>query len=189
MVVASIVARLGPLGPLAFLLVPLALLVEARRWPQLQAIGLGGARPSHALAGLTLGAFLGAHLLVTASRTRYRLQTSGLSACLARSPTTSAPTRARGMAVPGRAPLAPGDVLPSRRGDGRAPRYCSIPPAAVKPVGAVFTRPVGLAACALRAWAVARARYLAALGSPAYRTLAAIAGPSRSSSRWRWRWP
>jgi hypothetical protein len=68
-VLASIIARLGPPGPLAFLVVPLMLLLEVRGRPALRAIGVGGARPVHALAGLGVGAFLGAHLLVTASRT------------------------------------------------------------------------------------------------------------------------
>lgn len=80
---ASLAARLAPAGALAFLLVPVALLLEARRRPDLRAIGLGGARPSHVLAGLALGAFLGAHILITASRTLgYRLQTGELSVYL-----------------------------------------------------------------------------------------------------------
>jgi hypothetical protein len=82
-IMASITARLGPLGPLAFLVVPLMLLLEVRGHPQLRAIGVGGAPPSHALAGLGVGAFLGAHLLVTASRTfDHGLQIAGPSAYL-----------------------------------------------------------------------------------------------------------
>ena len=80
---ASILARIHPLGALAFLLVPGVLLLEAWRHPRLRAIGLRGARPIHAAAGLAVGAFLGAHLLVTASRTfGYRLHAGGLDAYL-----------------------------------------------------------------------------------------------------------
>jgi hypothetical protein len=74
---ASLVARLAPAGALAFLLVPPALLLEARRCPELRAIGLGSGRLPHAAAGLALGGFLGAHILVTASRTLgYRIHTA-----------------------------------------------------------------------------------------------------------------
>ena len=84
LILVSVTARLHPLGALAFLLVPAALLLEGRRDPRLRAIGLGGARPAHALAGLAAGAFLGAHLLATASRTfGYRLHAGDLSAYLA----------------------------------------------------------------------------------------------------------
>ena len=82
-ILASIAARLGPWGPVVFLLVPVILLNEAGARPQLRAIGMGAAHVSHALAGLAVGAFLGAHLLVTASRTfGYRLQTIDLSVYL-----------------------------------------------------------------------------------------------------------
>ena len=83
LLLASVAARFHPLGALAFLLVPGVLLLEAWRQPRARALGLGGARPVHALVGLTVGAFLGAHLLVTASRTLgYRLHTGDLSAYL-----------------------------------------------------------------------------------------------------------
>ncbi len=83
-ILVSIIARLQPLGALAFLVVPGALLLEGRRQSRLRAIGLGGARPAHALAGLAAGALLGAHLLVTASRTfGYRPQTGDLPGYLA----------------------------------------------------------------------------------------------------------
>jgi hypothetical protein len=83
LVAASIATSLHPLGALVFLGVPGLLLLEARRQPRLRAIGLAGARPAHALAGLAIGAFLGAHLLVTASLTfGYRLQAGGVSAYL-----------------------------------------------------------------------------------------------------------
>jgi hypothetical protein len=82
-IMASITARLGLLGPLAFLVVPLMLLLEVRGHPQFRAIGVGGAQPAHALAGLGVGAFLGAHLLVTASRTfDHGLQIAGPAAYL-----------------------------------------------------------------------------------------------------------
>ena len=50
LLLASVTARLHPLGALAFLLVPGLLLLEARRRPRLRAIGLGG-RPTDPRAG------------------------------------------------------------------------------------------------------------------------------------------
>jgi hypothetical protein len=63
-------ARLQPWGSLAYLLPPLVLLREARRHPALCRIGVGPPARPHALGvGLAAGAFLGSHLLVSASRT------------------------------------------------------------------------------------------------------------------------
>jgi hypothetical protein len=82
-VLASIAARLGPWGPLAFLLVPVMLIREAHGRPSVRAMGLCGARLPHALVGLAAGAFLGAHLLTTASLTfGYRVHLSGPAAYL-----------------------------------------------------------------------------------------------------------
>lgn len=81
MTLASVAARLVPWGALAFVLMPLLLLLEARRRPALRALGLVGCRPRHALAGLAAGSFLGAHLLITASLTfGHRAHTSSLAA-------------------------------------------------------------------------------------------------------------
>jgi len=81
MTLASVAARLVPWGALAFALMPLLLLLEARRRPALRALGLVGCRPRHALAGLAAGSFLGAHLLITASLTfGHRAHTSSLAA-------------------------------------------------------------------------------------------------------------
>lgn len=185
MVVASIVARLGPLGPLAFLLVPVVLLVEVRGRPRLRATGLGGARPSHALAGITLGAFLGAHLLVTASRTfGYRLQTSGLSAYLGAlaydvgANALTAEWLFRGAVFSllwRRVTFWPAAALATGLSLLRYLLDPALPHAVEARVGAVFYLGlVGLIACALRAWSGSLVPgYLAALGFfAAYRTLA-----------------
>lgn len=65
-----VLARLTPWGGLVLLAVPAVLLHECRRHPTLTRIGaLGPTRRRHLAAGLATGAFLGAHLLVTSSRT------------------------------------------------------------------------------------------------------------------------
>ena len=185
MVAASVVARLGPLGPLAFLVLPLALVAEGQRWPGLRAIGLAGARPSHALAGLLLGAFLGAHLLVTASRTfGYRLQTGGLSAYLgALAYDVGANALAAEWLFRGavfsllwrRVSFWPAALLATALSLVRYLLDPALPHAVEARVGAVFYLGlVGLVACALRVWSGSLAPgYLAALGFfAAYRMLA-----------------
>lgn len=78
---AAVVARLAPWGLVAFGLIPLLLLIEAHRVPALRALGIGGCRPKHAMAGLTAGAFLGAHVLITASLTfGHRVHVGSLAA-------------------------------------------------------------------------------------------------------------
>jgi hypothetical protein len=78
-VLASLAARLTPWGALGFLAMPLLLVSEARGREDMRGIGVAGARLSHAVAGLGAGAFLGAHLLITASLTfGYRVHTSSL---------------------------------------------------------------------------------------------------------------
>lgn len=67
---AFALSRLGPWGSLAFVLVPVILVAEARRQPLLARIGaIGVPRPRALLVGLAAGGFLGAHLLVAASMT------------------------------------------------------------------------------------------------------------------------
>ena len=69
LVAAAVAATLDPAGALAYLLVPLWVAWLARSG-RLAALGLGGAVPGRALlAAVLLGAFLGGHLLVSASLT------------------------------------------------------------------------------------------------------------------------
>jgi hypothetical protein len=65
-----LLARLSPWGGLALLAVPVVLLRECRALPVPARAGvLGPTRPRHLAVGVAAGAFLGAHLLVTSSRT------------------------------------------------------------------------------------------------------------------------
>lgn len=65
-----LLARLSPWGGLALLAVPAVLWHECRAFPVLARIGvLGPTRRTHLAVGIAAGAFLGAHLLVTSSRT------------------------------------------------------------------------------------------------------------------------
>lgn len=182
---ASIAARLGPWGPVGFLLIPVLLTVEARRWPALRAVGLCGARVSHALAGLALGAFLGAHLLVTASRTfGYRAQPSGLPAYLGAlaydvgANALSAEWLFRGALFSllwRRWSFWPAALLTTALSLVRYLVDPALPQATEARAGAVFYLGlVGLVACALRAWSGSLLPgYLAALAFfAAYRTLA-----------------
>lgn len=182
---ASLAARLGGPGPLAYLLVPAALLIEARGRPALRAIGLVPARPWQALAGLGLGAFLGAHLLVTASRTfGYRLQAGGPSAYLAAlaydvgANALSAEWLFRGAIFSllwRRGTFWPAATLASGLSLLRYLLDPALPHTVEARVGAVFYLGlVGLIACALRAWSGSLLPgYLTALAFfAAYRMLA-----------------
>jgi hypothetical protein len=65
-----LLGRLTPWGGLALIAVPAVLLHECRRHPVLARIGVLGPTHRGSLAiGIAVGAFLGAHLLVTSSRT------------------------------------------------------------------------------------------------------------------------
>jgi hypothetical protein len=66
---AALAARAHAWGGLAYLAVPLALLWEVRRRPEVRLIGAWRPQPRQVALGLTAGAFLGLHLLVTASLT------------------------------------------------------------------------------------------------------------------------
>ncbi len=81
---AGAAASLHPAGALAYLSVPVFLLHHARRG-ELRGLGLGGPVGwAAALAGASVGAFLGAHLLVSASRTlSVRIGAGSLAALLA----------------------------------------------------------------------------------------------------------
>src|SRR5215475_7790380 len=80
-ILASVASHLGQWGPLAFLLVPVLLLRETWGVASMRAMGVCGARPTHLLTGLVAGAFLGMHLLLTASLTfGYRVHTSSTAA-------------------------------------------------------------------------------------------------------------
>jgi hypothetical protein len=182
---ASIAARLHPLGALVFMLAPALLLLEARQAPRLRAIGLGGARPAHALAGLAVGAFLGGHLLVTASRTfGYRLQADGVSAYLTTlaydvgANALSAELVFRGAVFSllwRRWAFWPAALVTTALSLLRYLVDPALPHAAEAGAGAVFYLGlVGLIGCALRAWSGSLVPgYLAALAFfAAYRLLA-----------------
>jgi hypothetical protein len=185
LVLASVTARLHPLGALAFLLVPGLLLLEAWREPRVRALGLGGARPIHALVGLAVGAFLGAHLLVTASRTfGYRLQSGGLPAYLSAlaydvgANALSAEWVFRGAVFSllwRRWTFWPAALVTTALSVVRYLLDPALPHAVEARAGAVFYLSlVGLIACALRAWSGSLLPgYLAALAFfAAYRMLA-----------------
>jgi hypothetical protein len=185
LLLVSVTARLHPLGGLAFLLVPGVFLLEARWQPRMRAIGLGRARPVHALVGLAVGAFLGAHLLVTASRTfGYRLQAGGLHAYLSAlaydvgANTLSAEWVFRGAVFSllwRRWAFWPAALATTALTLVRYLLDPALPHAAEARAGAVFYLGlVGLIACALRAWSGSLLPgYLAALAFfAAYRMLA-----------------
>ena len=185
LLLASVAARVHPLGALAFLLVPGLLLLEARRLPRPRAIGLGGAQPVHALAGLAAGAFLGAHLLVTASRTfGYRLHAGDLPAYLSAlaydvgANALSAEWLFRGAVFSllwRRWSFWPAALVTTALSLLRYLLDPALPHAAEARAGAVFYLGlVGLIACALRAWSGSLLPgYLAALAFfAAYRMLA-----------------
>lgn len=183
-VLASVAARFGPWGSLGFLAVPVCVLIEARGRPEMRAIGLGGAGLLHATAGLGAGAFLGAHLLVTASLTfGYRLHTSDLVAYAgalaydAGVNVVSAEWLFRGALFSAcwrRASFWPAALLTTALALVRYLLDPALPPAAEARAGAVFYLGlVGLIACALRAWSGSLLPgYLAGLAFfAAYRTL------------------
>ncbi|HEY7434567.1 MAG TPA: hypothetical protein VIE41_05465 [Methylomirabilota bacterium] len=184
-VLAAVAARLHPLGPLAWLAGPALLLLEARRQPRLRAIGFGGAGASHAFAGLAVGAFLGAHLLVTASRTfGYRLHAGGGPAYLTAltydvgANVLSAEWLFRGAVFSllwRRWAFWPAALVTTALSLVRYLLDPALPHAAEARAGAVFYLSlVGLIGCALRAWSGSLLPgYLAALAFfAAYRMLA-----------------
>ncbi|HKW94888.1 MAG TPA: hypothetical protein VJX92_23590, partial [Methylomirabilota bacterium] len=181
---ASVLARLGPWGPIAFLLIPVALLTEARHRPETRAIGVVGARVPQVLTGLAAGGFLGIHLLLTASRTfGYRTHVSSLAAYLdavaydAGVNVLSAEWLFRGAVFSllwRRWTFWPAALLATALGIARYLLDPALPHAAEARAGAVFyLGGVGLAACALRAWSGSLLPgYAAALAFfAAYRTL------------------
>lgn len=185
LLLASVAARLHPLGALTFLLVPGVLLLEAWRRPRVRALGLGGARPVHGLVGLAVGTFLGAHLLVTASRTfGYRLHAGGLPAYLSAvaydvgANALSAEWVFRGAVFSllwRRWTFWPAALVTTALSLLRYLLDPALPHAAEARAGAVFYLGlVGLIACALRAWSGSLLPgYLAALAFfAAYRMLA-----------------
>ena len=182
--IASVVGRLGPWGPIAFLLIPIALLIEAHRRPEIRAIGLAGGRVSQALTGVAAGGFLGVHLLLTASRTfGYRTHVSSLATYLdalaydAGVNVLSAEWLFRGAVFSllwRRWSFWPAALLATALGIARYLLDPALPHAPEARAGAVFyLGAVGLAACALRAWSGSLLPgYAAALAFfAAYRTL------------------
>ena len=71
LLLASLAARVSPAGALAYLLVPMVLARDARRWRgPLERIGWRAhCRPGSILLGAAAGTFLGLHLLIAASLT------------------------------------------------------------------------------------------------------------------------
>lgn len=184
-VLASVAARLGPWGPLGFLLVPLVLVREARRHPETRAIGVGGARVGHTLVGLAAGTFLGAHLLITASLTfGYRVHATSLAAYAAAcaydlgANALSAEWLFRGALFSRcwrRWAFWPAALVTTALALVRYLLDPALPHAPETRAGAVFYLGlVGLTACALRAWSGSLLPgYLAGLGFfAAYRLLA-----------------
>ncbi len=183
-ILATIAARLVPWGPAALAFLPILLLVEAAGHPRLRALGLARCRIGHAALGLAAGAFLGAHLLVTASLTfGYHLARTGAHAY------ASALAYDAGANVLSAEWLFRGAVFSAlwRRG-GFWPaalastalallRYLidpALPHAPEARAGAIFYLGlVGLTGCALRAWSGSLLPgYLAGLGFfGAYRLL------------------
>ncbi|HUM15807.1 MAG TPA: hypothetical protein VL086_08965 [Candidatus Nitrosotalea sp.] len=183
-ILASIAARLGPWGPLAFLLVPALLIRETRGRPSMRAVGVDGARLSHALIGLGAGAFLGAHLLITASLTfGYRVHATSGAAYLGALAydvgvnVLSAEWLFRGALFTSW--WRHGSFWPAALGTTALAlvRYLldpALPTASEARAGAIFYLGlVGLSACALRAWSGSLLPgYLAGLAFfAAYRTL------------------
>ena len=69
LVPASLLSRVSMWGPAAYLILPIALLAEGRREPEVAMAGLTWPRLSSVALGLAAGAFLGVHLLIAASLT------------------------------------------------------------------------------------------------------------------------
>jgi hypothetical protein len=69
MLAAALASRAHPCGAIVYLLVPMALLREARRRPELARIGVRWPGLRVVGCGVLAGVFLGGHLLVTASLT------------------------------------------------------------------------------------------------------------------------
>jgi hypothetical protein len=181
---ASMAARLGPWGALGFLLVPGLVLLEAWGRPEMRAMGMGGARVAHALAGLAAGGFLGAHLLITASRTfGYRVLDSNPTAYAAAlaydagANVLSAEWLFRGAVFSlcwRRWSFWPAAALATALALVRYLLDPALPPAPEARAGAVFYLGLlGLCSCALRAWSGSLVPgYLAGLAFfAAYRSL------------------
>lgn len=182
---AAVAARLAPWGPVAFGLIPLLLLIEAHRVPALRALGIGGCRPKHAVAGLTAGAFLGAHVLITASLTfGHRVHVGSLAAYAGAlgydigANVLSAEWLFRGAIFTWgwrRFTFWPAALVSTALALLRYLLDPALPHVAEARVGAIFYLGlVGLVACALRAWSGSLLPgYLAGLVFfAAYRTLA-----------------
>jgi len=183
-VAASLAARVGAWGSLGFLAVPVVLLLEVRRAPALRAIGVGGAGLRQAATGLAAGAFLGAHLLITASLTfGYRMHVGSLAAYAGAlaydvgANALSAEWLFRGALFSRwwrRGTFWPAALATTALAVARYLLDPALPHAAEARAGAVFYLGlVGLGACGLRAWSGSLLPgYLASLAFfAAYRTL------------------
>jgi hypothetical protein len=163
MALASVAAHLVPWGALAFVAVPVLLLIEAHRRPALRALGLMACRRRHVLAGLAAGGFLGAHVLITASLTfGHRAHANSLAAYGAAlgydlgANVLSAEWLFRGAVFSWgwrRFSFWPAALVSTALALLRYLLDPALPAAVEARAGAVFYLGlVGLAACALRAW-------------------------------------
>ncbi len=181
----TVAARLTPWGAVAFGLIPLLLLIEAHRVPALRALGIGGCRPIRAVAGLAAGAFLGAHVLITASLTfGHRVHIGSLAAYASAlgydvgANVLSAEWLFRGAVFSWgwrRFTFWPAALVSTALAVLRYLLDPALPHAAEARVGAIFYLGlVGMVACALRAWSGSLLPgYLAGVAFfAAYRTLA-----------------
>lgn len=185
MTLVTVAARLTPWGAVAFGLMPLLLLIEAHRVPALRALGIGGCRPRHVVAGLAAGAFLGAHVLITASFTfGHRVHVGSLAAYAGAlgydvgANVLSAEWLFRGAVFSWgwrRFTFWPAALVSTALALLRYLLDPALPHAAEARAGAIFYLGlVGLVACALRAWSGSLLPgYLAGLAFfAAYRALA-----------------
>src|SRR5262245_52143968 len=69
LLVASVASQVTGWGAAAYLVVPLALIIEARRWQRSAMAGLAMPNLRSAIVGVAAGAFLGGHLLLTSALT------------------------------------------------------------------------------------------------------------------------
>lgn len=161
--IASLASRLSPWAAVLYLLVPVALVAEARRCPGVAAMGLRCPPLRAALLGAGAGAFLGAHLLATSALTfgyEVRIDSvGGYLASAAYDAGVSALTAEwlfrgalfsvwwRQWPFAGAAGLSTGLAVLRYLSD------LNLPPATEAWLGAAFyTGLLGVAACALRAW-------------------------------------
>jgi hypothetical protein len=182
--VASLASRLSPWGTGLYLLVPIGLIAEARRRPDVAAQTLRWPTLRAAVLGAGAGTFLGAHLLATSGLTfgyEVRIDSvGGYLAAAAYDAGVSAVTAEwlfRGALFSEwwrRWSFVPAAALSTALAMVRYLSDLNLPPATEAWLGAaLYTGLLGAAACALRAWSESLVPgYLATLGFLiAYRAL------------------